>query len=65
MVGIVVGILIAIAIAQLGHQLCGSIAEMKRNGLVASLLHQLQGIADSHIGRIALGRGGQIDRTFS
>ena len=46
---VIVGILIAIAVAQLCHELCGRIAQMQRHRLVARVTHELQGSADTHV----------------
>ena len=59
---VVVGILVPVAVAQFLHQLGGCIAQVERHGLIAGLLHLGQRGTDAHIGRVALGRSGQIDR---
>ena len=48
-------------IAQIFHQLRGSIADRQRHRLVACGAHQRQGGIDAQVGTVALRRGGQID----
>ena len=60
----VVAVLIAVAVAQLLHQAGGSIAQMQRHRQVARLLHLRERLGNAHVGRIALGRSGQIHRSF-
>lgn len=62
---IVVRVFISVVITQALHELCGSIAQMQRHGLIAGLLHQRQGIVDSFVCRIALGACGEIYHSLS
>ena len=59
---IVMRILIAIAVAQVLHQLRGSVAQMQGDRLIARLAHHGERLVNAQIGRVALRRGGQIDR---
>ena len=59
---IVVSIAIAVVIAKVSHEFGGGIAQMQRHGLVAGVPHQLQGLVDGQIGRIALWACGKIGR---
>ena len=58
---IVVGILIAFGIAELLHQLRGSVAKVQGHRLITRLLDEAKRLADSHICRIALWRGGKVN----
>ena len=64
MVLIVVGILVAVAVAELLHQLGRGIAQMQRHRQIARLLHKAEGTVDTHIGRVALGTRSQIYRSL-
>ena len=46
---VVVGILVAFVISEVGHQLGGRVAQMQGNGQVAGLRHGLNGIVDGHV----------------
>lgn len=48
--GVVVGVLVLLAVAQLLHQLGGRIAQVQGDGEVARFAYQFQGIVDGHIG---------------
>ena len=60
MVVVVVGILVPFAIAQFLHQFGRSVAQVQRYGEVARLLHEGEGGIDAHVGRVALGAGGEV-----
>ena len=55
------GILVAVVIAEVGHELGGRVAQMERHGQVARLPDEGQCGVDAQIGRVALGARGQID----
>ena len=63
--GVVVGITVILAVAQLFHQPGGRVAQVQRHGGVARLLDQGKRVVDGQIGTVALGAGGQIDSTFA
>ena len=53
------------AVAQLFHQRCGRIADMQRDRAVRRVVPDLsQSRVDRHVGRVALGARGQVDRRF-
>ena len=59
--GVVVGILVVFAVVEFFHQLGGCVAQMQRDGQVAGFTHGGQSLVDGHVGRVALGRTGQVD----
>ena len=60
--GIIMGIFIVVAVAELFHQLGRGVSQMQGDGQVTCLSHQFEGIVDGHIGRVAFGTGGEVNR---
>ena len=54
-VWVVVGILVATAVASATHQTCNGVAQMKRDRLVAGVLDVLTGAVEGGVGGVALG----------
>ena len=59
--GIIMGIFIVVAVAELFHQLGRGVSQMQGDGQVTCLSHQFEGIVDGHIGRVAFGTGGEVN----
>ena len=51
-------------VAELRHEFCGRIAQGKGDGQVARGAHELEGFVDALVGRVALGRRGEVDGGF-
>ena len=62
--GIIVGIFVAVGVMEVLHELRRSIADGQGHRLVAGVLDLGQGAFYGHVGGIALGGGGQVDRGF-
>ena len=54
------GVFVILAVSQVFHQRCRRITQMQRHRKVSCLSYLSQRICYTHIGRIALGAGGQI-----
>ena len=62
---VVVGVLVPLGIARLLHQPRRGVAQVERHGTVRRVVFDhREGLVDGHVGRVALGRGGQIDGRF-
>ena len=60
-----VGVFIAFAVSCLIHQLGRSVAQVQGYRAVGRIVFdEGERLVDGHVGRIALGRGGQVDRGF-
>ena len=56
------GVLVSVAVMKVFHELGRGVPDGEGDREVAGFLHQGQGIFQCHIGSVALGGGGQIDR---
>ena len=62
---VVVGVFIAFAVPRLIHQLGRGVAQVQGYGPVGRIVFdEGERLVDGHVGRVALGRGGQVDRGF-
>ena len=59
------GVFIAFAVPRLIHQLGRGVAQVQGYGPVGRIVFdEGERLVDGHVGRVALGRGGQVDRGF-
>ena len=58
---VVVRIFVAVAVAEVFHERRRSVAQVQGYGQVAGLAHLGESVVDAEVGRVALGRCGEID----
>ena len=61
MAGEVMGVFVAVAVAEVLHELGGGVAEVEGNGRGLGLGGKLHRLVDGHVGGVALGGGGEVD----
>ena len=64
MIRIIVGIFVAVAVAQLLHQLGRCVSQIEWDLQVSCFSHKSKGFIHSQISRVTFWRGGQINRGF-
>ena len=61
---IVVGVFVAVVVAEVGHQFRRRVAQVQRHGTVAGALDEGQGLGYPVVGRVALRARGKVDGGF-